>query len=52
MGAATADAIYGCIAGFGVTVVSTFLVNQQVWLRLIGGVFLLFLGFRMSLALY
>jgi threonine/homoserine/homoserine lactone efflux protein len=46
MGAATADAIYGCIAGFGVTVVSTFLVNQQVWLRLIGGVFMLFLGFR------
>ncbi|MBU7023605.1 MAG: LysE family transporter [Theionarchaea archaeon] len=46
MGAATADAIYGCIAGFGVTVVSTFLVNQQVWLRLIGGVFMLFLGFK------
>ncbi|MGC1121953.1 MAG: LysE family transporter [Candidatus Methanofastidiosia archaeon] len=46
MGAATADAIYGCIAGFGVTVVSTFLVNQQMWLRLIGGVFLLFLGFK------
>lgn len=44
MGAATADAIYGCIAGFGVTVVSTFLVNQQMWLRLIGGVFMLFLG--------
>jgi threonine/homoserine/homoserine lactone efflux protein len=50
MGAATADAIYGCIAGFGVTVVSTFLVNQQVWLRLIGGAFLLFLGFRIFIS--
>jgi threonine/homoserine/homoserine lactone efflux protein len=50
MGAATADTIYGCIAGLGVTVVSTFLVNQQAWLRLIGGIFLLFLGFRIFIS--
>lgn len=46
LGAATADAAYGCIAGFGLTFISTFLVNQQVWLRLLGGVFLLYLGIR------
>jgi threonine/homoserine/homoserine lactone efflux protein len=37
MGAATADALYGCIAGLGVTYVSSALLGQQFWLRLIGG---------------
>ncbi len=46
LGAATADALYGCIAGFGMTLVSSFLVNQQSWIRLIGGAFLCYLGVR------
>ena len=46
LGAATADAVYGCIAGFGLTFISTFLISQNVWLRLIGGAFLCFLGIR------
>lgn len=50
LGAATADAIYGCIAGFGVVFVSTILLTQQVWLRLVGGVFLCYLGARTFLA--
>ncbi|MDH5788211.1 MAG: LysE family translocator, partial [Candidatus Bathyarchaeota archaeon] len=50
LGAATADAIYGSIAGFGLTFVSDFLISQQVWLRLIGGVFLCFLGIRTFLS--
>ena len=50
LGAATADAIYGCIAGFGLTLISKFLVSQQVWLRLIGGGFLCFLGIRTFLS--
>jgi threonine/homoserine/homoserine lactone efflux protein len=50
LGAATADAVYGCFAGFGLTFVSSFLVRQQVWLRLIGGVFLCYLGLRTLLA--
>jgi len=50
LGAATADAIYGCIAGFGLTFISNFLVSQQVWLRLIGGVFLCYLGLKTLLA--
>ncbi|MEM8536119.1 MAG: LysE family translocator, partial [Chloroflexota bacterium] len=33
LGAATADAVYGCIAGFGLTFVATFLASQQFWLR-------------------
>ena len=50
LGAATADAIYGCIAGFGLTFISNFLVSQQVWLRLVGGVFLCYLGLKTLLA--
>ncbi|HEX7619582.1 MAG TPA: LysE family transporter [Anaerolineales bacterium] len=50
LGAASADAIYGCIAGFGLAYISNFLVSQQVWLRLIGGIFLCFLGVKTLLA--
>lgn len=50
LGAATADAIYGCIAGFGLTFVSNFFVSQQVWLHLAGGVFLCYLGLKTLLA--
>ena len=50
LGAATADAIYGCIAGFGLTFVSSALIGGQVWLRLIGGAFLCYLGVRTFLA--
>jgi len=50
LGAATADAVYGCVAGFGITFVSSLLVGQQMWLRLIGGVFLCFLGVRIFLS--
>ena len=50
LGAATADAFYGAVAGFGLTFISTFLVSQQFWLRLIGGLFLLYLGVRTFLS--
>lgn len=46
LGAATADAMYGLVAGLGLTVISNFLLGQERWLRLIGGLFLLYLGIR------
>lgn len=46
LGAATADAIYGSIAGFGLTAIATLLVHQQTPLQLIGGSFLCYLGIR------
>ena len=46
LGAATADAIYGCIAAFGLTAIARFLTGQQFWLGLIGGSFLCGLGIR------
>jgi threonine/homoserine/homoserine lactone efflux protein len=50
LGAATADAVYGAIAGFGLTAVSSLLVRQQGVLRLVGGLFLRYLGLRTFLA--
>lgn len=46
LGAATADAIYGVVAGFGVTVVIQLLLAQEVWIRLTGGLFLAYLGVK------
>ncbi len=46
LGAATADAMYGAVAGFGLTAVSHFLIAQQHLLRAAGGAFLIYLGVR------
>ncbi len=46
LGLATADVVFGCIAGFGLTFISDFLISQQVWLRLIGGIFLCVIGLK------
>lgn len=50
LGAAAADTVYGCIAGFGLTFVSNLLIEQQRWLRLGGGIFLCYLGLRTLLS--
>lgn len=50
LGAATGDAVYGSIAGFGLTFISNILIGQQESLRLIGGLFLCYLGIRTLLA--
>jgi threonine/homoserine/homoserine lactone efflux protein len=50
LGAAAADAVYGAIAGFGLTAISALLVRQQGALRLVGGLFLCYLGVRAFLA--
>jgi threonine/homoserine/homoserine lactone efflux protein len=50
LGAATADAAYGAVAAFGLTFVTSFLVEQQTWLSLLGGLFLCYLGVMTYLA--
>lgn len=50
LGAATADGIYGVIAAFGLTYVSNILVGYQTWIRLLGGLFLCYLGLRTFLS--
>jgi threonine/homoserine/homoserine lactone efflux protein len=50
LGAATADAFYGAIAAFGITFVATFLISQLIWLKLVGGAFLVYLGVKTFLS--
>jgi threonine/homoserine/homoserine lactone efflux protein len=46
LGAATADACYGAVAGFGLTSVTAFMIGERAWLSLLGGLFLCGLGVR------
>jgi len=50
LGAATADGIYGTIAAFGLTALTTLLVDNVSLLRIAGGLFLLYLGVKTLLA--
>ncbi len=50
LGAASADACYGFTAAFGLTFISTILIDQKLWLHLVGGAFLCYLGIRTFLA--
>ncbi|HEY3859775.1 MAG TPA: LysE family transporter [Gammaproteobacteria bacterium] len=44
LGAAVADSFYGCVGAFGLTVISGFLMSYAFWTKLIGGLFLMWLG--------
>jgi threonine/homoserine/homoserine lactone efflux protein len=44
LGAASADTIFGIVAGFGLTVISDVLLDFQDWLRGAGGLFLVYIG--------
>ena len=46
LGAATADLFYGCVAVFGLTVISDTLTDQRIWIRIVGGALLFFLGIK------
>lgn len=50
LGAAVADSFYGAIAAFGLTLISDFLIDHAFWLRLLGGIFLVYLGIKMFFA--
>src|SRR5262249_9540632 len=44
LGAATADTLFGIVAGFGLTSVRDWLLGWQNWLGVAGGIFLLYTG--------
>ncbi len=46
LGAATADAIYGAAGVLGISYLARILVEYQVWMRIFGGLFLIFLGIK------
>ena len=50
LGAATADMLYGAIAAFGLSALQVMLVGQANWLRIIGGIFLIYLGAKTFLS--
>ena len=45
-GAAAADAIYGCVAAFGLSLISRLLVEHRNWIQVVGGAFLCIVGVR------
>ena len=49
LGAATADTIYAVISGFGLTIISNFIINQQTYLKIFGSFVLLYLGIKIFL---
>lgn len=49
LGAALADGIYGAIAAFGLSAISSMLISHQLWIRGIGGLFLIYLGCKLFL---
>ena len=46
LGAASADAVYGCVAGFGLASAADLLLAWQAPLQRLGGLFLLYLAWR------
>ena len=46
LGAASADSFYGMIAAIGLSSVTHFLVSEAKYIKIIGGILLLFLAFR------
>lgn len=50
MGAAAADGMYGFIAGMGMASVTHFLQSGEKWLHILGGIFLILVGYKMAKA--
>jgi threonine/homoserine/homoserine lactone efflux protein len=50
IGAAAADTLYGIIAGFGIVAITTALISVEFWMKLLGGLFLLYLGVTLFIA--
>lgn len=46
LGIATADGCYALTAAFGLTFISNVLIGHRIWLELIGGAFLCYLGLQ------
>ncbi len=46
LGAALADSVYGLVAALGLTAVSHFLLEKAIYIKLVGGAFLLYLAYK------
>lgn len=50
LGAATADGFYGALAAFGVSAASRILLGAQLWIHLVGALFIAWIGVHAFLA--
>lgn len=50
LGAAAADGFYAIVAGFSISIIIDSLVEYQLYLRIIGGLVLLFMGYKLIVA--
>jgi len=46
LGAAAADTTYAIISGFGLTIISDFIISQQTYLKICGSFILIYLGIK------
>jgi threonine/homoserine/homoserine lactone efflux protein len=46
LGASTVDTVYGTVAAFSITFVIGFLLREEFWIRIFGGIFLAGMGIR------
>lgn len=46
LGAAAGDVIYAAIAGFGISFIKDFLLNNKMWISLIGGILIIYIGYK------
>ncbi|MCC2646222.1 MAG: Lysine exporter protein [Rickettsiaceae bacterium] len=46
LGAAIADSMYGVIAALGISTVSVFLIDKAIYIKALGGIFLLYLSYK------
>jgi threonine/homoserine/homoserine lactone efflux protein len=44
LGAATADGLYGAVAGFSISFIIDFLKREEFWIRVLGGILLIGIG--------
>ncbi len=47
LGAATADNFYGLVAAFGLTAIYSLLIAFQYWIRIVGGLCLIYFGLKL-----
>lgn len=45
IGAALADTIYGSVAALGISAISSFIIDEMNWIRIVGGMFLIYLAY-------
>lgn len=47
LGAATADTIFALVTGFGITFIINFIHQQELYFQIIGGIFIMYFGWRL-----